>query len=228
MPDQPSPISLADCQQRLQQPHLAAEERAYWLRQRATLLVAQDNYQDALYSYSRALELTPDDPMLLYQWGVVLHQLGSHDEAIAAYDRAREHGMIPTAQFWIDRGNTLARGLKRYRDALVSYDTALTLEPDNASGLSGQGFCLGMLGRTAQGLVSCDRALTLDPRLPEGWNSRGLVFYRAKRYSEALAQFDRALELQPNADRIWHIEAWCWCSCSVRRRRSRVLQPPSD
>lgn len=197
-------LSLVECQQRLQAPQLSVGERLNLLSRVAALLAAQGNYPDALYTYNRALDLSPTEPMLLYKRGVVLGQLGLYDEAIDAYNQALQQGMVPTAAFWIDCGDSLARGLKRYKPALESYNQAIALEPDNYHALSGRGFCLAMLGRGAEALVSCDRAIGLQPDAEEVWNSRGLVLYKTKRHPEALKDFDRAVAVQPGSNRTWY------------------------
>jgi tetratricopeptide (TPR) repeat protein len=47
-------------------------------------------YEEALQAYDRALELNPDDSIVLNNKGLELDKLGRCEEALQAYDRALE------------------------------------------------------------------------------------------------------------------------------------------
>ena len=53
--------------------------------------------------------------------------------------------------------------LKRFEEALASYDRALTVRPDFAEALSNRGNTLHELKRFEEALASYDRALTVRP-----------------------------------------------------------------
>jgi tetratricopeptide (TPR) repeat protein len=133
----------------------------------------------------------------------LLLELGQYDAAIASYNQAIKLAFTSSAQLWTERGDAL-RYLKRYRQALQSYNTALTVAPEHFKALNGQGFVLAMLGRRKEALASSDRALALQPDSEEVWASRGVVLFRLGRHQEALGCFDRALELHPNFDKAWN------------------------
>jgi protein O-GlcNAc transferase len=96
-----------------------------------------------------------------------------------------------------NRGVTL-KELKRFEEALASYDRALTLRPDYAEALSNRGVTLHELRRFEEALASYDRALTLQPDLAEALSNRGNTLKELKRFEEALASYDRALKVRPD------------------------------
>ena len=96
-----------------------------------------------------------------------------------------------------NRGITLHE-LKRFEEALASYDRALMLRPDYAEALSNRGVTLHELKRFEEALASYDRALTLRPDFAEALLNRGNTLHKLKRFEEALASYDRALMLRPD------------------------------
>jgi superkiller protein 3 len=103
---------------------------------------------------------------------------------------------------WFLRGDVL-RQLERYEESLASYDRALELQPDYASGWGLRGDVLRQLERYKESLASYDRALKLKPDYIKVWFLRGTVLHQLKRYEESLASYDHALELQPDDTDIW-------------------------
>ncbi|NJN89470.1 MAG: tetratricopeptide repeat protein [Leptolyngbyaceae cyanobacterium SL_5_14] len=195
------PFSLEQCRQRLQRAS-SDQERLKLLCREGLLLMQVGHYEQAIASYSQALQLRPDDAEIHHYQAVALENLGRYQQSIAAYDQAIGYSVNPSAQLWSDRGNVL-RNLSRYAKALESYEKALTLEPDYVKALYGKGLALMMMGRTKQALTSCNLALELDPTCEEAWSSRGAVLLMAHRDQQALADFDKALELQPAFNRVW-------------------------
>ena len=71
------------------------------------------------------------------------------------------------AEALYNRGNTLHE-LKRFEEALASYDRALTVRPDYAEALCNRGVTLHELKRFDEALASYDRALTVAAGLCRG------------------------------------------------------------
>jgi tetratricopeptide (TPR) repeat protein len=96
--------------------------------------------------------------------------------------------------------------LKRYEEALASYDRALTIQSNFAEALSNRGNVLFDLKRYEEALASYDRALAIQPDFPEAHLGRGTVLstFELKRYEEALASYDRALAIRPDFAEAHH------------------------
>jgi len=93
--------------------------------------------------------------------------------------------------------------LKRYDDALVSYDRAIQLKPDYAEAYYNQGVTFGELKRYDDALVSYDRAIQLKPDYAEAYYNQGVTFGELKRYDDALVSYDRAIQLKPDVDYLF-------------------------
>ena len=102
------------------------------------------------------------------------------------------------AEALYNRGNTLHE-LKRFEEALASYDRALAVRPDYAEALYNRGLSLHELKRFEEALASCDHALAVRPNYTEAhWNEallrlltgdfrRGWVKYEWRWKNESLA-----------------------------------------
>jgi tetratricopeptide (TPR) repeat protein len=77
--------------------------------------------------------------------------------------------------------------LERYDEALLSYNTALSLSAGHASVLHNRGLLLRRMGRYEDALADMHACIVKDPDDPVVWCNLG-------RIQENLRQFDKALE----------------------------------
>ena len=163
--------------------------------------------------YRRVLARAPDHFDSLHLLGVIFHQRGHHAEAIRQIDLALQRN--PRGDFAVNgrggasverkryadahynRGNAFYE-LRRFEEALASYDQALTVRSGYAEALSNRGNTLKELKRLEEALASYDRALAVQPDLTEALLNRGATLDELKRFDEALASYDRALAAEPD------------------------------
>jgi protein O-GlcNAc transferase len=83
--------------------------------------------------------------------------------------------------------------LKRFEEALASYDRALTLRAGYVEALCNRGVTLHKLKRLEEALASYDRALTLRPDSAEALYTRGNTLHGLKRFegvSDSIGSMD--------------------------------------
>ena len=119
------------------------------------------------------LKLKPDEHEAWNNRGVVLHNLGRYEEALASYDKALEL-KADYHNAWDNRGTALGN-LGRYEEALASYNKALELNPDYHIAWNNRGVVLDKLGRNEEAIASYDKALKLKPDYHLYWNNRGIA-----------------------------------------------------
>ena len=83
--------------------------------------------------------------------------------------------------------------LKRYDEALASYDRALSFRPDYAEALNNRGNTLHELKRLDEALASYDRALAVRPDDAEALNNRGVTLHELKRLRRGARKLRPAL-----------------------------------
>ncbi|WP_419547895.1 tetratricopeptide repeat protein, partial [Microcystis sp.] len=159
-------------------------------------------YEQAIASYDKALEIKPDDHDAWYGRGFALDDLGRFEDAIASYDRALE--IKPDDhQAWYNRGIAL-RNLGRLEQAIASYDRALEIKPDDHDAWNSRGIALGNLGRFEKAIASFDQALEIKPDDHQAWYNRGNALGNLGRLEQAIASYDRALEFKPDLHQAWY------------------------
>ena len=150
--------------------------------------------------YRRVLDHRPGSFDCQHLLGVISYQRGDCLAAVRQIDAALKINSR-VADAHLNRGNALKK-LKRFDEALASYDKAIALKggPDAAL-LNCRGSVQRDLGLLDEALADFDLAISLNPTLVEAFNNRGNVLQDMGRLDEALANYDRAIALKPdNAD----------------------------
>ncbi|WP_211175994.1 tetratricopeptide repeat protein [Brasilonema sp. UFV-L1] len=104
------------------------------------------DFEGAIASYDKALEIKPDNDAAWFNRGLALHNLGRFSDAITSYDKAL---LIQPDKHkpWYNRGVTLGK-LGRFGEEIASYDKALLIKPDKHEPWYNRGVALGNnLGR---------------------------------------------------------------------------------
>ena len=88
--------------------------------------------------------------------------------------------------------------LKRFDEALKSYDRALTIAPVHVVALNNRGAVLQDMKRFDESLESYDRALSITPDYAEALYNRGNALRELNRHDDALDSYERALKIKPD------------------------------
>ena len=177
------------------------------LRELGLLFAAEQDYENAITSWEKLLDINPDDHEAWYARGLTLSVLGRKEEAVQSYDRAV--AINPNYhEAWYARGLALD-DLGRKEEAVQSYDKAVDIKPDYHAAWFNRGLALDDLGRKEEAVQSYNKALDIKPDKHEAWVRRGVVLTYLGRYEEALQSFDQALQIQPDFADAYYNKA-CW------------------
>ena len=124
------------------------------------------------------------------------------EQWLAECDAELEQG-CNTAEIWQQRSFCLAQ-LKRYPEAIMSFQQALTLDPDNPRVWCNYASTLAATRQLTDAVYAYDRALDLAPDYANVWRRRGKVLYHQKEYVRAIESYDHALALEPTDARLWY------------------------
>jgi tetratricopeptide (TPR) repeat protein len=193
---------VLEFQDLLAEQHQTEDSKVSLLFELGNLLYTVKEYEAAIASYDKALEIKPDDHEAWYSRGIALDDLGRNEETIASFDKALE--IKPDYhQAWYSRGYALVE-LGRYEKAIASFDKALEIKPDDHLAWNNRGYALGNLGRNEEAIASYDKALEIKPDKDEAWYIQGYALLNLGRYEEAIASFDKALEIKPDDHLVWN------------------------
>lgn len=138
-------------------------EFAYAWYGRGVALYELERYEQAIFSYEKAIELQHHNkaielqPSLLPVWvwnnhGTALAKLGRYNESINSFNKAIGIDKNVSSS-WYNRGISLDK-LERYEEALISYEKATELQQNLSSAWHKIGICLDKLGRHEEALIS--------------------------------------------------------------------------
>ncbi|HLY06405.1 MAG TPA: tetratricopeptide repeat-containing glycosyltransferase family protein, partial [Rhizomicrobium sp.] len=95
--------------------------------------------------------------------------------------------------------------LKRWDEAVHSYDRAVAIRADFAEAWSNRSNALRNLGRAGEALESSKRAMALRSDLANVHTTRGNALKDLKRIPEAIESYDRAIKIDPESvDAHWN------------------------
>jgi tetratricopeptide (TPR) repeat protein len=150
---------------------------------------------EAIASYTRALQSWPDFAEAHSNLGDALLGLGKTEEAAASYKKA-----IHLKPELVVAHTNLGAVLLELGDpeaAVSSLAKALEIEPDLAEAHNNLGMALNALGRPEEAISSLTTALKINPDFAEAHSSLGATFKSLGQPDEAIASYSRALKINP-------------------------------
>ncbi|MBW4661301.1 MAG: tetratricopeptide repeat protein [Drouetiella hepatica Uher 2000/2452] len=193
---------IRDIQGILEEDQQTPDQQASLWWEKGNILAADQNYEAAIASYDRAVEVKLDYHEAWYNRGILLDNLGRYEEAITSYDKAVE--IKPDKhKAWNNRGISL-NNLGRYEEAIASYDKAVEIKPDYHEAWYNRGISLDDLGRYEEAIASYDKAVEVKPDYHEAWYNRGILLNDLGHYGEAIASYDKAVEIKPDKHEAWN------------------------
>jgi tetratricopeptide (TPR) repeat protein len=153
------------------------------------------DFVGALRMMGAALQARPRSPEVLLNYGLVLNELGRHDEALVTFDLVLSIKRN-SVEAHNNRGAVLER-LGRDAEALACFERALAVKSNHVDALYNMASVLRKLTRYDEALKYFDRVLLLKPDHVNAHNNRGLALDGLNRPEDALAGYDRALKLAP-------------------------------
>ena len=134
----------------------------------APSLAEEGRIEEAIYHYSEAIRLMPDN--VLNNMGNILYN---------------------------NRGGANAQ-LGRYQRALEDFNKAIHLQPYYADSYYFRGNTYANMGQYQQAIEDYNKAIALKPVYADAYYKRGIVYNNLRRYRYAIANFDEALRLKPD------------------------------
>ncbi len=144
--------------------------------------------------------------------GFGLMKMDKNEKALFCFNQAIK--LNPNrAGTWQNRGNILNK-LKRYDEALISYERSLAIKPkssvqdwlikDTCNAWIGKGNVLANLERYEEAIAAQSQAIAVKPDAYKAWYNQGFVWHKLGRYTEAIASFEQAITLKPDYYEAWY------------------------
>ncbi len=190
---------------------MPTSETGKFLLEKALDFYQRGQFQEAKTYLEQVLVINPRHATTHLNLGNVLHHLGENEKALHHFDQALLHQPNDPSAYQ-QRGSAL-RAMRRYVDALASYDCALAcpLEPESAAAIhNDRAIVWHEMGQFEEAQAEYQQALALRPDYPLAYYNQGNLWRDGQRFDEALASYQKATELDPTyADAYW-VPALVW------------------
>ena len=110
----------------------------------AILLQKNEQLVEAQELYRRVLETAPDHPRALHYAGVLAHQQGRNDEALALIERSL--ALVPDQADWCSNLGIIFQSDGRLDRAIDAYRRAIAIDPSHANAHNNLGVLLRATG----------------------------------------------------------------------------------
>ncbi|MCC7572499.1 MAG: tetratricopeptide repeat protein [Candidatus Methanofastidiosum sp.] len=176
----------------------------HWLKGYVLLYEGTDNFEDAIVSFNKAIEIDPNNTFAWEFKAIALRSLGRYEEAIECYDKSMEFDPLDYAAIY-NRAVLLER-IGKNEEALDYYSLATKIDPENILAWESKANLLEDLERfdeaeESRGKIEKDytaRIVEKDPATPEEWIHKGETLEKLGKYLWANQCYDMALKIDEN------------------------------
>ncbi|MBD3351237.1 MAG: tetratricopeptide repeat protein [Candidatus Lokiarchaeota archaeon] len=194
------------------------KDKWYFYR-RGDKLYDDEEYEDALQEFIKALELDPEFIDALHMTGVCLERLRKYDDAFFFYTKNISKDPNYTYSQY-GAGNMMYR-LRRYNQALEFFQKCVELEKDFTIGYNSLGLTFEKLGNIPRARDNLRKAVELDGSRDDFKENlsdlsktkvnvikkekEGMRHYQQKEYAKALNAYDQIIISDPKNVEAWHM-----------------------
>ncbi len=161
----------------------------------AILLQKNDQLAGAHELHRRVLEIAPDHPRALHYAGVLAHQQGRNDEALALIGRSL--ALAPDQADWHSNLGIVLQSDGRLDRAIDAYRRAIAIDPSHANAHNNLGVLLRATGQPVEAEAAYRTAIRLDPEHIDAYTNLGILLNGLKCTEEAAACYCKAVTLRP-------------------------------
>ncbi len=153
------------------------------------------DFASAEMSWTRLIELFPDNPAVWSNRGNSRVSQNKLEEALADYNKAI--ALAPNAtDLYLNRGTAL-EGLGRWEEAIADYNHLLELDPNDAMAYNNRGNAEAGLGRWLDAMEDYRRAADLAPKLAFARANYALALYQVGETNEAIRTMRNLIRKYP-------------------------------
>ena len=110
---------------------------------------------------------------------------------------------IELIEGWFNLGLKQVSG-GEFDKAIVSWEKALSINPNLSEAWHNRGSALGRLGRYQEAIESFQKALSIDPNNYQAWNDRAHALYQLENWAAAADSWGNAIKITPANHLFWY------------------------
>jgi predicted TPR repeat methyltransferase len=176
----------------------------------AIRLQQNDQWVAAGDMYRRILERSPDYPDALHYSGVLAHQEGRSDDAVALIERSL--ALEPDRADWHSNLGIVLRDRLRLDEAVAACRRAVAIDPKHANALNNLGVLLRAQGHLEEAEAAYREAIRVSPEHSDAYTNLGLLLNGQKRTHEAVVCFCKVITFRPKHPEARRLLALAHCA----------------
>ena len=176
---------------------IAVEPSSKAYSQRGSIYRLENDYDQALVMYNKAIELNNGEKDLLVIRGNIYSTLNQFDKAIPDYNACL--AIDSNHQLAVENRGRAFNALGKYVQALADLNKAIRLNPETESGYASRGLLYQKLDRNNEAIADFYRQMEVNQKESVDYlNSIAGLHIRQKEFGKALDVLTRAIALEEN------------------------------
>lgn len=178
--------------------------------------------EDAARLYDALTRLAPDDPNVLHYSGVLAHQRGHSDEAIALIRRSLD--IVPDQPDCYSNLGIIYNATHRVDEAIAAYQRAIALNPKHAKAYNNLGVLLRAARKPAEAEAAYRTALELEPEFIDAYHNLGVLLASVGRTKEAVICYCKVTTLSPRHPETRRMLGLAYCVLGQREKAIELYE----
>ena len=171
--------------------------------------------------YRRILEADPDHAAAVHFSGVLAHQEGRSDDAVALIRRSLE--LEPNQADWHSNLAVVLKDRLELDQGIAACRRAIALNPDHANALSNLGVLLRATGDFTGAEAAYRAAIEVSPEHSDAYTNLGILLNAQKRVHEAVLCFCKVITFRPKHPEARRLLALAHCTIGEIDEAIRVF-----
>ncbi|MFI3158417.1 MAG: tetratricopeptide repeat protein [Methylococcaceae bacterium] len=163
--------------------------------------VASCDYDDGIFLREKISKLTPNDPGIWANLGIVLQKTERNSEASSAY--LRSLALKPDQAQIANNLGALALDDEDWEKSLTYFRQAISINPNYAEAHTNMGSALKKQGNLVAAADSIRKALVLQPDMAAAHYNLGNTLADMGEIEQAIVTYEQAVQLNSNLPMVW-------------------------
>jgi predicted TPR repeat methyltransferase len=160
--------------------------------------------------YCRVLEVEPDFADAVHFSGVLAHQQGRSEQAIALIERSLE--LEPNRADWYSNLGIVLRDRMKLDEAAAAFRRAIARDPNHVNAHNNLGVVLRAQGHLVDAEAAYRAAIRVDPDNSDAYTNLGILLNGQKRTHEAVVCFCKVITFKPKHPEARRLLALAHCT----------------
>ena len=167
-------------------------------------------------------EIDPNNPHALHYAGVLAHQQGRSDEAVALIERSL--ALAPDRADCYNNLGIIFQSAGKLEAAIDAYQRAIAIDPSHANAHSNLGVLLRATGKPSEAEAAYRTAIQLNPEHIDAYTNLGILLNGLKRTKEASACYCKVITLRPKHRDARRLLAMAHCTLGEIGEAVKILE----